>query len=86
LWWKGNGLDVVVELEGSIDLDQADVIHDDAGVVVLVVNEGFDTSDLPILTAVLDVVSSGDNLEKNLSFFGTIKLNPNFTSHFFSEF
>jgi hypothetical protein len=66
LWWKGDGLDVVVELEGSIDLDQADVIHDDAGVVVLVVNEGLHTSDLPILTAVLDVVSSGNNLEKNL--------------------
>jgi hypothetical protein len=66
LWGKGDGFDVVVELEGSIDLDQADVIHDDAGVVVLVVNEGLDTSDLPILTAVLDVVSSGNNLEKNL--------------------
>jgi hypothetical protein len=66
LWGKGDGFDVVVELEGSIDLNQADVIHDDAGVVVLVVNEGLDTSDLPILTAVLDVVSSGNNLEKNL--------------------
>ena len=32
---ESNGLDVVVELEGSVDLDQADVVDDDAGVVVL---------------------------------------------------
>jgi len=35
LFGESNGLDVVVELEGSVDLDQADVVDNDAGIVVL---------------------------------------------------
>ena len=35
LWRESDRLDVVVELERSVDLDQADVVHDDAGVVIL---------------------------------------------------
>ncbi len=35
MFGEGNGLDVVVELEGGIDLDQADVVDDDAGIVIL---------------------------------------------------
>ena len=32
---ESDRLDVVVEHEGSVDLDQADVVDDDAGIVVL---------------------------------------------------
>ena len=35
LFWEWDSLDVVVELEGHIDLDQADVVDDDAGIVIL---------------------------------------------------
>ena len=35
LFWEWDGLDVVVELEGHINLDQADVVDDDAGIVIL---------------------------------------------------
>ena len=35
LFWEWDGLDVVIEDEGDIHLDQADVIDDNAGVIIL---------------------------------------------------
>ena len=45
---ESDRLDVVVEHEGSVDLDQADVVDDDAGIVVLQKNSFIWLSNKPM--------------------------------------